>query len=581
MHTDQYMRRNYNQLEKHLHPDTIFFLGDLFDGGREWSARQGSTDDPSWAEPKRSGSEIGWAKTWKKYGDKYWFFEYERFLNIFIKNWRSNEPTTTLEQRGRRLITGLPGNHDFGFGTNVREGARERFQAYFGETNRVDVLGNHTFVSVDGLSLSARHLEIPEMKSISKPVEDFLEGVAAKKRRAVARELRYRAGESDYIRQDHIVEELSQIDFQNLPTLDPGKGAARFPTILLSHVPLYREPGAACGPMRERSPPAVPAVSPDIANGIPISGGYQYQNVLSNTDSLDILNRVEDVVHVFSGDDHDYCELTHSSTRGDVKEITIKSMSWAMGVRKPGFLLVSLWNPVDGSGQSLGTHAGGHGATSGSNIPMTIETHLCLQPNQIYILLSYATLLGLTLAGLIARAILVPILNLHPFAPVSSKASSTHDGSLPSFAVPNSDQARGNSPHRYSDSSTSSTSSNSANGASTLAPRSTFARTRSVSPGPGYGGFSYALPGASPQATLSSSSSQGAPDRNGYAFGGGEKKSDDYDAGDEEAEWGKGRKGGKPRELTKAETSWREAWVSIVWVAAWVASGYIWLVWRG
>ena len=33
--TDNYMRRSYIQLQSVLHPDSLFFLGDLFDGGRE------------------------------------------------------------------------------------------------------------------------------------------------------------------------------------------------------------------------------------------------------------------------------------------------------------------------------------------------------------------------------------------------------------------------------------------------------------------------------------------------------------------------------------------------------------------
>lgn len=54
-----------------------------------------------------------------------------------------------------------------------------------------------------------------------------------------------------------------------------------------------------------------------------------------------------------SGDDHDYCEITHPLTASDdsssvsvnsvgVEEISVKSLSMAMGIRRPGFSLLSL-----------------------------------------------------------------------------------------------------------------------------------------------------------------------------------------------------------------------------------------------
>lgn len=47
-----------------------------------------------------------------------------------------------------------------------------------------------------------------------------------------------------------------------------------------------------------------------------------------------------------SGDDHDYCEITHSPTMyavpKPIREISVKSFSMAMGIRRPGFQLLSL-----------------------------------------------------------------------------------------------------------------------------------------------------------------------------------------------------------------------------------------------
>lgn len=47
---------------------------------------------------------------------------------------------------------------------------------------------------------------------------------------------------------------------------------------------------------------------------------------------------------LLSGDDHDYCEHIHQSiTSHPVREITVKSLSMAMNVRKPAFQLLSLF----------------------------------------------------------------------------------------------------------------------------------------------------------------------------------------------------------------------------------------------
>ena len=52
------MRRSYRQLQQVLRPDTVFFLGDLFDGGREWKTATGDFEDPEWAKGNRPVEEI-------------------------------------------------------------------------------------------------------------------------------------------------------------------------------------------------------------------------------------------------------------------------------------------------------------------------------------------------------------------------------------------------------------------------------------------------------------------------------------------------------------------------------------------
>ena len=411
--TDNYMRRSYDQLQRQLHPDTVFFLGDLFDGGREWKTVHGEFKDPAWS--RRPKKEQSYAKQWiKKYGERFWLKEYARFGDIFIDPWNVAGSEPGPGQRGRKLIASLPGNHDLGFGSEVKLSVRDRFECYFGDTNRVDVIGNHTFVSVDTVSLSADSSDRAgqhEVQAIFKPVQEFLHNVHKTKEKAVARELRHQKGGAEQARFSHRVEELDRANYDDMPKPGGETGQADLPTILLSHVPLWRPPGTPCGPLREHWPPSkrpkgeTEPVFVDDRNAISVSGGYQYQNVLSEGDSVSLIKKIGNVVHAFSGDDHDYCEVTHDEKQGGVREITVKSFSMAMGVPTPGFMMLSMYNPVDGLGRSL------------ANAPAkTIQTHLCLLPNQLATFSRYALLALVTIALLVLRAFLVPVFKLQPFA---------------------------------------------------------------------------------------------------------------------------------------------------------------------
>lgn len=390
-----------------MHPDTVFFLGDLFDGGREWSTFHGGFEEQSW-NPRPKG-EASYAKKWKqKYGEAFWLKEYVRFNKLFVDPWNMAGPVAGTGQRGRKLIASLPGNHDIGFGPGVQISARDRFEAFFGDVNRVDVIANHTFVSVDSLSLSARSSADKSRADLSEvytPVEEFLSHVQVTKRKAVDRELRHLRGEPQEVQQKHHVDELEWAESGNVPASKRSEGNLELPTILLTHVPLYRPPGTPCGPWREHWPPANPPQEVDFRNAISISGGYQYQNVLSEADSADLVSKVGNVVHTFSGDDHDYCELMHNNREGNVKEITVKSISMAMGVPTPGFLMVSMYNPIDSEGKPL----------SGDQ-SQTLQTHLCLLPNQLSTYARYGGFAFVCLVMLTIRAFLVPTLNLQPFA---------------------------------------------------------------------------------------------------------------------------------------------------------------------
>jgi hypothetical protein len=411
--TDNYLRRGYKAMQKQLHPDSVFFLGDLFDGGREWSTRKDFVD-PKWGR-ERSKEEKKWIKTWhRKYGEDYWAREYQRFSSIFFDNFNLGGAVPGPWQRGRRLVASLPGNHDLGFGAQVQVPVRDRFEAFFGDANRVDVVGNHTIVSVDTVSMSADTSEYKtghNLEPIYGPANKFLQGVQETKRKLVQEELRVWHDIDHDMRFDHAVEELATADTSRF-LKDPTAGAtADFPTILLTHVPLYRDPGTPCGPMREKYPPSKPPkgqkgpVAPDDRNAISVAAGYQYQNVLNEEDSVNLIKSIGNVVHVFSGDDHDYCELVHSKSKGNVREITVKSMGMNMGVKSPGFLMLSMYNPVGADGKPI------PGAPE-----TTLQTHMCLLPNSFRTYMKYVFFVIFSLALLAVRALLVPVLHLEPFA---------------------------------------------------------------------------------------------------------------------------------------------------------------------
>ncbi|KAJ5334566.1 hypothetical protein N7452_006969 [Penicillium brevicompactum] len=397
-YTDQYMRRSFSLIQEHLEPDSVLFLGDLFDGGREWATATSTSPEARW----------------QGYKDSYWKKEFRRFTKIFLDPWEKAN-TAPVDGRGRRLIASLPGNHDLGFGNGVQEPVRDRFESFFGKTNQVNVIGNHTFVSVDSVSLSAMDQPDPltgssptssdagrAIRPIWKEADEFLDKMAIHKAKAENDELRMLRNQSEgHMFQYRVVDAIE-------PTIHykPEPVSAGFPTILLTHVPLHRNPGTPCGPLREHYPPSSPGeeLQNDEPNALKISGGYQYQNVLTQTVSTEVVSKAgPNVVQVYSGDDHDYCEVSHREFNGSPNEITVKSISWAMGVRRPGFVLTSLWHPIDPT----------TGKALQEGVP-TIQNHLCLLPDQLGIFIYYLTILGLSTSILVLRSIYLAIYASHP-----------------------------------------------------------------------------------------------------------------------------------------------------------------------
>ncbi|KWU41377.1 hypothetical protein RHOSPDRAFT_37092 [Rhodotorula sp. JG-1b] len=110
------------------------------------------------------------------------------------------------------------------------------------------------------------------------------------------------------------------------------------PRILLTHIPLYRPEGTPCGRAREASRP--------IRQGT----GRNYQNELDEQTTKWLMDRVRPSL-VYSGDDHDSCVyatefVSPLDGKTPVTETTVKAFSMAMGVRHPGYHLLSLYAPL-------------------------------------------------------------------------------------------------------------------------------------------------------------------------------------------------------------------------------------------
>ncbi|KAL8777654.1 MAG: hypothetical protein Q9213_007766 [Squamulea squamosa] len=471
-HTDYYMRKSFTIMQNSLDPKTVLFLGDLFDGGREW------------LPPGTSGSD----PRWRNYGEDYWIKEYKRFGYIFFDEWlhRAKEGRH-LDHR--KIWAGLPGNHDLGLGNGIRIPVRRRFNAFFGDGNRIDMIGNHTFVSLDTVSLSAKGQQDPATgrqgvsdgegsnHDIWSPVEEFLENAKSEKSRVIDRAVRM---QNNKVENDLMFHEVLGIREskagKSVPTAPKFEGY--IPSVLLTHVPLYRARDTACGSLRERSPPSTKPnqngeyLEKDPGNAIKVEHGFQYQNVLTPEISKEVIDKIGDVEFVFSGDDHDYCEVVHrgyTSPSGGVREITVKAFSWAMGVSRPGFLLLSLWNPLDEADRAINQSNGDQLPDAAKQQYGTIQTHLCLLPNQLLIFVRYVILLVITLFAALIRAARASNKINNPI-----NATYTNGDILP-FATKSKSQT---SPHRY-DTSIASANQSLTNG---LAVRSATGRTRAASP---------------------------------------------------------------------------------------------------
>ncbi|GAA5855931.1 hypothetical protein JCM9279_005552 [Rhodotorula babjevae] len=158
-----------------------------------------------------------------------------------------------------------------------------------------------------------------------------------------------------------------------------GRGPVTAPRILLTHIPLYRPEGTSCGRSREHSRP--------IHQG----AGRNYQNEVDARASQYLLRTVRPSL-IYSGDDHDYCFVRHEGVSSPldgvtpVTETTVKAFSMAMGVRRPGYHLLSLYGPLPPAGTastSLAENADADADDEDAPVSFTYTQSNCLLPDAI------------------------------------------------------------------------------------------------------------------------------------------------------------------------------------------------------
>ncbi|KAF9136024.1 hypothetical protein BGX30_011374 [Mortierella sp. GBA39] len=387
-YTDIYMKRSFRRLHASLRPDAVLFLGDLNDGGRntddqtfvkntgrffEWifaTKRSAWNQEPIVAdalvgetaasalleELQNSNSKEDNSSYLKKRQE---LTQEEKAAMVDITGHyvqRVGAPLEAEERRkiresGRSLRLYMAGNHDVGFGDTLIRSSMVRYKRVFGSVNYEVNVGNHSLVVLDTLALSSR---VPSIRGES---QQFL---------------------------DRIKQEQSSL-----------------PRILFTHVPLHRLDTTSCGKARETDQLIIDR------------GGEQYQNMVNSSLSREILESVQPDM-VFSGDDHDWCEVAHPAVGGNLTpEVTLRTFSFAQGIQRPSFGMMTLFNP-DLKPKNVfpvvpldaGLPVSNEFATGSVERPSGDTTFVydeCMLPWQLMIYMLYGALFGVSLIWIIIR----------------------------------------------------------------------------------------------------------------------------------------------------------------------------------
>ncbi|KAG2363917.1 hypothetical protein BDR07DRAFT_1355763 [Suillus spraguei] len=221
--------------------------------------------------------------------------EYENYVNEFKGIFTADKSVPNYF---------VPGNRDVGLGesSTFSKNARKYFTEYFGPVNQEIDLAGHRLIFIDAPGLVD---EDYRRHGMGKQYETWTPAVGGP------------------------VEFLASVAIK----------ASSSPIILFSHIPLSRPASTSCGPLREKG-------------SIRASAGHGYQNMLGKETTRFVLHTLRPAV-VFSGDNRDYCNMTHHLSATDanilaktsVREVTVKSFSPSRHIRRPGFQLLSLIPP--------------------------------------------------------------------------------------------------------------------------------------------------------------------------------------------------------------------------------------------
>lgn len=145
--SDMYMKYSYQLLLAYHRPDLVVFLGDLMDGGREWSESQ-------------------------------FLAELERFKNVFPLPPSTSRPhSRPLVHQEPRYHIYIPGNHDTGINPTLLEHQVERFEKYFGPIQEEIPIGRyHSLISLFTLALDG--LPVPRSNAYQSTVRSFVNALA-------------------------------------------------------------------------------------------------------------------------------------------------------------------------------------------------------------------------------------------------------------------------------------------------------------------------------------------------------------------------------------------------------------------
>ncbi|PVU90386.1 hypothetical protein BB559_000490 [Furculomyces boomerangus] len=189
------------------------------------------------------------------------------------------------KKRSKILYAG--GNHDYGSGNTIDVASYKRFVNRISDVNYSVEVGNYVLVVIDTIGYESNNIDI------SSKTKSFIESV----------------------RKEY-----------------PEKSV-----LLFTHVPLWRPSGTYCGKLRQGR-------KKSINDGV----GYQYSNLVGKNASEYILQTIKPEV-VFSGDDHDNCEIAHLVNNKAIKEYTVGAFGWASGVPYPSVGLLSLFSSKNGN----------------------------------------------------------------------------------------------------------------------------------------------------------------------------------------------------------------------------------------